>query len=279
MTCAPTETFERADRLVEDEEARAQGEGARDVDALALATAELVRIAREGGWVEADRVEQFAEARGQAFRRRLAVDSEGLGENLLNGHARVERGVGVLEDDLHAAAQVAHGGGGGGRKGLALEDDNAGGGFDQAQQYAGDGGLAAAGFADQAERFAGLDGERHIVHDAGDAVAARVLLNEAAGLDERERSCAGLSCEAAGELGHRRNGSIHTGLNCAFVSSRKRTVPLIGSDDWYRLIIQEFSAMPDATRLAGKSVLITGASWGSGGRRRLRSRRRARTWW
>ena len=75
---------ERADRLVEDEEARAQGEGARDVDALALATAELVRIARQGGWVEADRVEQFAEARGQAFRRRLAVDSEGLGENLLD---------------------------------------------------------------------------------------------------------------------------------------------------------------------------------------------------
>ena len=119
-------------------------------------------------------MEQFAEARGQAFRRRLAVDFEGLGENV-NGHARVERGVGVLEDDLHAAAQVAHGGGGGG-EGLALEDDNAGGGFDQAQQYAGDGGLAAAGFADQAERFAGLDGERHIVHDAGDAVAARNLV-------------------------------------------------------------------------------------------------------
>ena len=61
---------------------------------------------------------------------------------------------------------------------------------------------------DQAERLAGLDGERHIVHDAGDAAAARVLLDEAAGLDERERSCAGLGCGAAGELGHRRNGSI-----------------------------------------------------------------------
>ena len=36
MTCAPTETFSEADRLVEDEEARAQGEGARDVDALGV---------------------------------------------------------------------------------------------------------------------------------------------------------------------------------------------------------------------------------------------------
>ena len=46
--------IEGADGLVEDEKAGAEGEGAGDVDALALASGELVREAREGGGVEAD---------------------------------------------------------------------------------------------------------------------------------------------------------------------------------------------------------------------------------
>ena len=45
---------EGADRFVEDEEFGAEGEGAGNVDALALAAGELVRVAAEGGGVEAD---------------------------------------------------------------------------------------------------------------------------------------------------------------------------------------------------------------------------------
>ena len=58
---------ERADRLVEYEEARAQGEGACNVDALALAAAEFVRITRQCRSIQADGSEQFGEARRQTF--------------------------------------------------------------------------------------------------------------------------------------------------------------------------------------------------------------------
>ena len=45
----------------------------------------------------------------------------------------------------------------------AVEDDLAGGGFDQPDDAAPKRGLAAAGFADDAQRFAILDRERHAV--------------------------------------------------------------------------------------------------------------------
>ena len=45
---------EGGDGLVEDEEFGAKGEGAGDVDALALAAGEFVGIAGHGGVVEAD---------------------------------------------------------------------------------------------------------------------------------------------------------------------------------------------------------------------------------
>ena len=45
-------------------------------------------IARQGGSVEADGGEQFGEARGEARGGRFAVDGEGLGEDLADGHAR-----------------------------------------------------------------------------------------------------------------------------------------------------------------------------------------------
>ncbi len=106
------------------------------------------------------------------------MDGEGLGEDVADGHARIERGVGILEDDLHAAAEGAHGGGGGGRQRVAFEEDFAGGGFDEAEQHAGDGALAGAGFADQAEGFAGCDGEGDVVDDTPElwAVAVGILV-------------------------------------------------------------------------------------------------------
>ena len=37
----------------------------------------------------------------------LAVDDKRLGDDVFDAHARIERGVRILEDNLHAAAQVA----------------------------------------------------------------------------------------------------------------------------------------------------------------------------
>ena len=51
---------ERRDRLVGDDERRVERERAREADALALAAAELVRIARELRRIEPDQLEQLA---------------------------------------------------------------------------------------------------------------------------------------------------------------------------------------------------------------------------
>jgi len=191
-----------------------QGESTCDVDALTLTAAELVRITPQGRAVQADGVQQFCEARRKAFCRRFVVDGEGFGEDLLDGHTRIECGVGILKDDLHASAHCAHGRAGGGRKRLAFEEDFACGGFDEAQQDAGDGCLAAARFSDQTKRFAWLDSERYIVDDARYTVVARVFLDETADFNQRRLYSAWLRCGIAGKLVHRRNGSIPMVLQC-----------------------------------------------------------------
>jgi hypothetical protein len=46
--------IERRDRFIENQQLRSKRERARDVDALALSTGKLVRMAVEGGLVEAN---------------------------------------------------------------------------------------------------------------------------------------------------------------------------------------------------------------------------------
>ena len=99
---------ERGERLVGDDEARLDGERARDADALALAAGELVRIARRDLGAQADDVEQLAR-RALSRRRGVAeaVDDERLVEDGADGHARIERRVGILKDHLRALAKRA----------------------------------------------------------------------------------------------------------------------------------------------------------------------------
>ena len=78
------------------------------------------------------------------------------GKNLAHALARVERGVGMLEDDLHVAPVVAvHAGDV--VNAVAAEDDLA---IEriEAGQRLGERRFARAGFADDAEDFTGLDG-------------------------------------------------------------------------------------------------------------------------
>ena len=109
------------------------------------------------------------------------MDGEGFGEDLADGHARIERGVGVLEDDGHVAAETAEMRGGDGEEvgGGAVwfafgrggvEEDLAAAGFDEAEEEAGDGGFAGAGFADEAEGLAAVEGEGDVVDDGVGAV-------------------------------------------------------------------------------------------------------------
>ena len=111
------------------------------------------------------------------------MDDERLGDDLLDAHARVEGGVGILKDGLHAAAQRAELVLGDAGDGVAVEGDGAGGGFDEAEDEARDGAFAGAGFADEAEGFAALDGERDAVDDGGRVLC--VGLGEVARDEER----------------------------------------------------------------------------------------------
>jgi hypothetical protein len=94
---------ERRDRLVADEEARAEHEGARDPDPLALPAGEFVGVFFEIVGAEADPPEERAGAvaRGAAG---LPGDEERLGHEVEGAEARVERGVGVLVHHLRRPA-------------------------------------------------------------------------------------------------------------------------------------------------------------------------------
>ena len=82
------------------------------------------------------------------------MNDQRLGDDVFDAEAWIERGEGILKNDLHVAAQAAHFAAAGGQQIAAFEADAAGGGLDQAQNQASQRALAGAGFADQAESFA-----------------------------------------------------------------------------------------------------------------------------
>ena len=99
---------ERGHRLVEDDQLRVERERARDADALALAARELVREPVRMLGREADGAQQLVDALLALVAAVAAVDAQRLADDVAHGHARVQRRVRVLEDDLHLAPHVAH---------------------------------------------------------------------------------------------------------------------------------------------------------------------------
>ena len=96
---------EGGDRLVGDDELGLEREGAGDGDALALAAGELVRVAVGVLGGEADLGEELGDALAPAgLRQDVGVDHPGLGDDLVDRHARVERLGRVLEHHLDLAA-------------------------------------------------------------------------------------------------------------------------------------------------------------------------------
>ena len=96
-----------------------------------------MRIAPHVIGIEADRFEQFDNAVLEGLPgSREPVDHERLADDRADCHARVERGVGILKDDLHIAAERAQFAAGQRRRVLALEPDLARGRLDEAQDAA-----------------------------------------------------------------------------------------------------------------------------------------------
>ena len=111
--------------------------------------------------------------------RRQPMDDQRFADDRADGHARVERGERVLEDDLHVAAQRAQRAAGERRDDRCPRTRSRPGRLDQPQDAASGGRFAAAGFADEAQRLARGDLEA----DAVDRVHALDGAREQAALD------------------------------------------------------------------------------------------------
>ena len=201
---------ERGDRLVADHHVGTQRQRARDADALALAAREGVRVAAEMAAVEADQLEQLGDHLAAIGVVADAVDDQRLDQDVVDRHARIERAERVLEDELQLLAEA--------RELLALDghdvdlaapvvEHHAAGalvgiGLDAAHQHLAERGLAAAGFAHEAQAFAAHDVEADVVDGADGAgrAAAQHRFEEGVGLADLE----GLA-EVA-DLEHRRVG-------------------------------------------------------------------------
>ena len=194
--------------LVGDEQGRAVDDGHGNHDALALASAELVRVvtrAALGRW-DSD----FAESLDGAFaglgagerllfptfakRRRMwatRMGEYGFGDLISDAHDGIEGGHGLLEDHGHAeAAQVLEFGGAGGGE-VAVFKQNLAGEARLGRKESHDGqrgdALAGTGFDDESEGFSGGEGEREFAHGGYGTAWRRELDGEILEIEEHER--------------------------------------------------------------------------------------------
>ena len=93
---------QRRHRLVADDDGGLERQRARDANALALAARELVRITLRIAWVQPDLAHQPGHVIGLVARGHQLVRHRRLADDLAHPHARVQRGIGILEDHLHA---------------------------------------------------------------------------------------------------------------------------------------------------------------------------------
>src|SRR6266550_8702727 len=169
-------------RLIADNQFRLDGERARDTDALALTAGELVRITSHVIRLQTDGLEQMHDALFKlASGFRQLVNDQGFANDGADVHARIERCIGVLKDNLDVAAQDAKLAGVQRPDILAFEMYLAPGRFDQAKHATPGGRLTTAGFANQPQGFAALD----VKVDTVDRMDAAGLTAEQAAL-ERE---------------------------------------------------------------------------------------------
>ena len=94
------------------------------------------------------------------------MNDQGLGDDVFYAVAGIEGGEGILENDLHVAAEAAHFAAGGGEQVATIEAHAAGGGLDEAKDEASESALARTGFANQAESFSGVNVEGDVVDGA-----------------------------------------------------------------------------------------------------------------
>lgn len=142
---------QRGGRLIGDDRLRAQGQSAGDGHTLPLPTRELARERIQHGGRQAHHVGELLHAGLALGRRTDLVHMQRIGQLLADDHAGVERGGRILEDHRHDPAHGAPIGGAAFGHLPTLEEDLPVGRRLQATHDIGQGGLAGAGFTDQAD--------------------------------------------------------------------------------------------------------------------------------
>ena len=155
---------ERRHGLVEHEKLWLEHERPRDGDPLPLASGKLVRIATEGRRRQPGALEGPAHPLEPLGRRAEAMDYEPFFEDRPDRHPRVERAVGILKHDLHPPAQGRERRAVGGPHVGAGKPHAAAGRLDEPEDAPAHRRLAAAAFADEAERSSLGDREAHAIH-------------------------------------------------------------------------------------------------------------------
>ena len=154
---------ERGDRFVADQQLGLDGQRARDADARALAAGELVRKAPPERRVEPDFAHQLVDVVIDVVGGVDAVHARRLADDFGHTHARIERREGILKHHLDLQRDVAA------LRGLQCRDIGAApcalahgrrqdAGGDAAERR-----LAAARFAGEADHFAFVDGQAHVI--------------------------------------------------------------------------------------------------------------------
>ena len=147
-----------------DHQLRVGGQGAGDGDALALSAGELVGVLVAGVGGDAHHLQKGLHPLEPLRLPQLFVDVDGLRHDVLDQPAGVQGPVGVLEDDLHVLLEGVAALPGAVEDVLALEVHLPLRGLEEVQNRVDQGGLAAAGFAHDAQDFALFELEAHVVH-------------------------------------------------------------------------------------------------------------------
>ena len=153
------------DWLVTDDKLGLHGQSPGDADALAAASVQLMGVGVEQPGGQPHGLHQLRHPGvdfGLLDEDMIGLD--GLADDLAHRLPGVQRGVGVLKNELHVLTHTAHLAQTQLPDVLALEEYLPGGGFDEPEDSAPGGGLSAARLPHQAQGLAPLKGEGHIVH-------------------------------------------------------------------------------------------------------------------
>ena len=209
---------QHADGLVANEELRSGNEGAGDRDALLLPSGKLGRVAIEKrfGRCETYPFEHIFDLAIGFGGRGEPVDCQGIGNAATDGHQGIETGVGILKNHLELAAIGPHLAGHQGNEIVAQKFHAAARRFDQLQNRARKGTLAATGLAHQTQNFAGVEFEADIVHGSDNRVAAAKQTRKEVGFESIVRLQILKAKQRCGRAlllrGNRRPGSLRSRL-------------------------------------------------------------------